>query len=68
MCYEQLAPNILTSIKVHTENNTTDTTTKALEGSALEHIDKILFAKPFHLEHDINLHRMKISFHTIDRT
>jgi hypothetical protein len=68
MCYEQLVPNILTPIKIHKEDNITNTTTKALEGNALEHIDKILFAKPFHLEHDINLHSMKISFHTIDRT
>jgi hypothetical protein len=68
MCHKKLAPNILRPIEVHTANNVTDTTTKALEGSALEHINKVLFAKPFHTEHEINLHRMKISFDTIDTT
>jgi hypothetical protein len=48
MCCEQVAANALTPIKVCTGDNVADTATKALEGSALEHIKKVLFARPFH--------------------
>ncbi len=40
MCHEQAAANILTPIKVCTGDNVADTATKALEGSALEHINR----------------------------
>jgi hypothetical protein len=31
-------------------DNVADTATKALEGSSLEHINRVLFAKSFHTE------------------
>ncbi len=68
MCHEQVAANVLTPIKVHTGDNVADTATKALEGSALEHINKVLFARPFHTEHKINFCRKKIWYETIGRT
>jgi hypothetical protein len=55
MCHEQAA-NDLISIKVCTGVNVADTATKALEESALKHINKVLFA------------RMRIWYETINKT
>jgi hypothetical protein len=68
ICHEKVADNILIPIKKYTTDNIRDTTTKTLEGSALKHMNKVLFNKPFHKELEINLHRMKISFDVIDRS
>ncbi len=51
MCHEQVASKVLTLIKVKTGDNVADTATKALEGNALDHHNKIIFARPFHMEH-----------------
>ena len=66
--HEKVADNILIPIKIYTTDNIKITTTKALEGSALKHMNKVLFNKPFHTEHEINLHRMKIWFDVIDKS
>jgi hypothetical protein len=68
MCREQVEANVHTPIKVCTGDNVTDTATKALDGSALEHINKVLFAKPFLTEHEVNLRRMKIWYEAISKT
>ena len=68
ICHEIAADNILIPIKIYTTDNIRDTTTKALEGSALKHMNKVLFNKPFYTEHEINLHRMKSWFDVIDRS
>jgi hypothetical protein len=67
MCREQVAANVLTPIKVRTGDNVADTATKALDGSALEHINNVLFAKPFLTDHEVNLRRMRIWYETISK-
>ena len=56
MCREQVA----SKVKVQTGDNVADIATKALEGEALHHLNKVLFAKSFFTEQDIALRRMKI--------
>jgi hypothetical protein len=65
MCREQLASNVLTPIKVCMGDNVADTPMKVLEGSSLEHINRVLFAKPFHTGYKINLHRIKVRYESI---
>lgn len=66
MCREQVVANVLSPIKVHTGDNVADTATKVLEGSSLEHINKVLFAGPFHVEYHINLRSMKVWYESIN--
>ncbi len=67
-CHEQVAVNILTPIKVHIGDNIADTATKPLEGSTLQHINKILFPLPFYMEHQIQLVRITIWHETLNKT
>ena len=55
MCHEQVASKVLTPIKVKTGDNVADTAAKALDGTAIDHHDQILFAKPFRSENQIKL-------------
>jgi hypothetical protein len=68
MCHEQVAAKVITPIKVKTGDNVADTTTKALEGGSLEHINQVLFAKPFRTEQEIKLRWRRIWYDTINKT
>jgi hypothetical protein len=68
MCREQVAAKVITPIKVRTGDNVADTATKALEGGSLEHINQVLFAKPFRTEREIELRRMRIWYESIHKT
>jgi hypothetical protein len=65
MCREQVAAGAILPIKVGTGNNVADMSTKALDIQPIEHLCKVVFAKPFHTPEDINLRRMKVWFKQI---
>lgn len=68
MCREQVASNVLTPIKVKTGDNVADTATKALDGTAIEHHDHILFAKPFRSADQIKLRRTRVWYKSLKKT
>jgi hypothetical protein len=53
MCREQVATGVLLPIKVGTGENLADTGTKSLATEALEHHNKVIFAKPFQTEAEV---------------
>jgi len=65
MCREQVAMGAILPIKVGTGNNVADMSTKALDIQPIEHLCKVVFAKPFHTPEDINLRRVKVWFRQI---
>jgi hypothetical protein len=65
MCREQVAMRAILPIKVGTGNNVADMSTKALDIQPIEHLCKVVFAKPFHTPEDINLRRVKVWFRQI---
>ena len=58
MCREQVAAGVLLPIKVHTGDNLADTGTKALATDAIEHHNKVIFARPFQFEAEIAMRRL----------
>jgi hypothetical protein len=58
MCREQVAAGVLLPIKVHTGDNLADTGTKALATDAIEHHNKVIFARPFQSEAEIAMRRL----------
>ena len=65
MCREQVAAEAILPIKVGTGNNVVDMSTKGLDIQPIEHLCKVVFAKPFHTPEDISLQRMKVWFKQI---
>jgi hypothetical protein len=65
MCREQVATEAILPIKVGTGNNIVDMSTKALDIQPIEHLCKVIFAKPFHTPEDINLRRIEVWFEQI---
>jgi hypothetical protein len=65
MCCEQVASKALTPIKVKTGDNVADTGTKALERVALEHLNNVIFARPFRSDTQIALRRMRIWYESM---
>jgi len=65
VCRGQVAVEAILPIKVGTGNNVADMSTKGLDIQPIEHLCKVVFAKPFHTLEDISLPRMKVWFKQI---
>jgi hypothetical protein len=60
MFREQVAAGVLLPIKVGTEDNLADTGTKALITDAIEHHNRVIFARPFQTEEEVGMRQLGI--------